>query len=371
MRCKILVWVWIGVLALSNFASSKGTNLTELPFELQWNIFSFLSEHELRKLPVVSKGTKAQFQSDEFYFFMMWKKSIYEALRSTRFKKQALDDLRIPDRRVARLSQLLKPETNFAFFHSGQFQMGTPESQIGRTSDEVLHWVKHANFLIQKEPVTQLLWYMVMGTNPSEFKEKHHCPSSDYLEVKDPQNKDAPATQLCIRNPVENVSWLEIVNDFLPKLQKLGIYARLPTEAEWERAAGEVDFFGMTPENQVRLKEYAWFFEVPQEGQEFDGHTFPISLKKATPSGLSDVYGNVMEWTQDIYLPYPEAIHSEEAWLDHPRIDPPEGEFHVVRGGSWNMEADGCRTGARSYFRPKFQRNFIGFRLAMDAPSTL
>ncbi|TAF66297.1 MAG: formylglycine-generating enzyme family protein, partial [Cytophagales bacterium] len=98
----------------------------------------------------------------------------------------------------------------------GSFEMGYKAGRDGEDKymdDATLHTVTLTDYYIAETEVTQALWRAVMGANPSE-------------------------NQNCDECPVTNVSWDDIVNGFLPKLEKLtGKKYRLPTEAEWEYAA--------------------------------------------------------------------------------------------------------------------------------------
>lgn len=96
----------------------------------------------------------------------------------------------------------------------GEFLMGSPESEIGRSDNERQHPVLLTQgYWLADTTCTQELWEAVMGSNPSNFKDDRE-------------------------NPVECVSWNDITQEFLPRLNKLipGMNLTLPTEAQWEYA---------------------------------------------------------------------------------------------------------------------------------------
>jgi len=151
--------------------------------------------------------------------------------------------------------------------------------------------------------------------------------------------------------------------------------ARLPSEAEWERAAA------FDPVQAIKYR-YPWgdafdgtvanFCDAncPQSDKniEFDdGHndTAPVATfpDGASPFGLYDMAGNVMEWVSDWYDPR----YYEESTDTNP-LGPLEGEFKSLRGGSWLSSENEVRTSGRSSYLPSVSRANLGFRCAMTAP---
>lgn len=183
-------------------------------------------------------------------------------------------------------------------------------------------------FLISQYQVTQDLYTFVTGENPSAFRE--------------------------LKNPVENVSWMDTVkfcnklsdisglkcsyeiNEDVAILIKNANGYRLPTESEWEYACKA----GTKKPRYGELKEIAWY----EKNSSGSPHT--VGLKKPNDWGLYDMLGNVWEWCEDLY--------DEEVY----------GTYRVFRGGGWNDHERGCLATNRRRSMQSFRIDDLGFRLA-------
>jgi gamma-glutamyl hercynylcysteine S-oxide synthase len=159
-------------------------------------------------------------------------------------------------------------------------------------------------------------------------------------------------------HPVTGVSWYE-AEAYARFLNK-----RLPTEAEWEKAAGDGDA------SDQQKRRFSWGDAEPSPALcNFDYHFWGTTPVGSFPEGASacgclDMNGNVWEWTSSPFMgypgfkafPYPE--YSEE-WFD--------GDHRVLKGGSWATQSSTLRISFRNFFRRHFRIAFAGIRCAADA----
>ncbi|MEK6304362.1 MAG: SUMF1/EgtB/PvdO family nonheme iron enzyme [Acidobacteriota bacterium] len=155
-------------------------------------------------------------------------------------------------------------------------------------------------------------------------------------------------------HPVTGVSWYEA--------EAYARFAgkRLPTEAEWEKAASWDPVAG-------RKRRFSWGDEPGANGNFGFRHwgTTPVGTysQDASAYGCFDMSGNVWEWTASRFeayprfkaFPYPEY---SEIWFD--------GDHRVMKGGSWATRLPLLRCSFRNFWRPRFRIAFAGFRCAAD-----
>lgn len=207
----------------------------------------------------------------------------------------------------------------FVWIEPGTFQMGSPDSEVGRNQDEgPVREVKISQgFYLGKYEVTQGQWEAVMGSRP---------PSKKDDVLRGPSH------------PAVNISWKD-VQSFIEELNVAagGVLYRLPTEAEWEYAcrAGTTTRWPFG-DDESQLTDYAWY---SANGWSM---SHAVGLKKANPWGLYDMNGNVWEWVQDWYT---------------------VGSTRVIRGGDFRYDAQGVRSAARANPSPDARHLGVGVRL--------
>lgn len=259
---------------------------------------------------------------------------------------------------------------------AGPFLMGSPEGSDSFSDERPQRTVTLRAFLMDRHEVTNAEYERFVA-------ETGHRPPNNpnpAVTLWD-QGRPLPGSE---RHPIVNVSW----QDAVAYCHWAG--KRLPTEAEWEKAARGTDgrLYPWGNEwNWQRANSASYWagrsveFKDGAEWKEFwvngDGAkvskeqglkgevlTLPVGSfpEGVSPYGLLDMAGNVSEWVQDWFEPY--------YYLKAPPTDPkgPDGVLlKVVRGGSWLKPAKSLRTADRDYGFPDDRQSGTGFRCAQDA----
>ncbi len=234
-----------------------------------------------------------------------------------------------------------EPHTGMSFvlMPSGEFLMGSPETERWREPQERQHTVTFTRRLFMgTHEVTQEQWHAVMGARPSWF--------------------DGRAARL----PVENVTWYE-VQDFLRRLTAVsdGSTFRLPTEAEWEYAcrAGTATAYSVGDVLTADSANIDPRAPDDPDPTSRDAATRPVGSYRPNRWGLFDMHGNVWEWTADAHCAYKTEAQTDPAATSH-------SPLKVIRGGSWRFRADSARCALRYTHNPADRGFSLGFRVVRD-----
>jgi len=229
---------------------------------------------------------------------------------------------------------------------AGVFTMGSDDPRTGE-QNRPAHQIRTPAFKIDKYLVTQAEYARFVAA-------KHYRPPLNW-----DQGKISPNLLL---NPVTMISWYN-ARDYCSWVGK-----RLPSEAEWEKAARGDDGRRWPWGSDMRPTSLNTYYKV--------GHTTPVNQypQGASPYGVLDMAGNVQQWVADRLSPYPGASGDKKIY--QPKALDPEYHrgsdeqerliYRVMRGGSWKSDPFSTTSYNRNYALPNFASDFFGFRCAMD-----
>ena len=227
----------------------------------------------------------------------------------------------------------------FVLIPAGTFVMGSPLGEVGHQDSETLHQVTISRpFYLGAREVTQREWLAVTGANPSYF-------AGAGLEF-----------------PVEEVNWYD-AEQFLHHLNERheGRF-RLPTESEWEYAcrAGTRTPYAFGERLSTADANYDGRYPLPGQLAGLDRGA-PVAAGSLRPNawGLQDMHGNVWEWCEDDFCPYPAMATTDP-------LGSCGSSLKVIRGGSWYFNADSARSALRYTHRPRDRGFSLGFRVVRE-----
>ena len=238
---------------------------------------------------------------------------------------------------------------SMALVPAGSFEMG---SNDGADDEQPIHIITLDAFYIDQYEVTNSQYALCADTGICD-------PTTDTTAFESSYTRAIYfGSEEYANYPVIYASWDEAQQYCLWR------GARLPTEAEWEKAA----------RGGLEGKSYPWGDESPiceagaKNGAKFDDDggcndtdTEEVGSYSANGYGLYDMVGNVWEWVSDFY--------DENYYANSPSNNPSgseSGSSPVIRGGSWQSNADHLRISDRRFNDPKSGSLTSGFRCARD-----
>ena len=230
---------------------------------------------------------------------------------------------------------------------AGEFFMGSVRGlgQIARIDEYPQHSLHLPDFYLAKTPVTRAQYAAFVEATG------YRPPTRREGDRVSPDRPDHPVVYVSWDDAVAYCRWLS---------ERTGLVYRLPTEAEWEKAARGTDGRIYPWGNRWDARRC----NTPESGR---NDTTPVAVcpDGASPYGLLDMVGNVWEWCATKWgKTYPYNVGHDEGYEASLRED----TRRAVRGGSFYDYSSYARCASR-WFEPHwFRGKEIGFRVALAAP---
>lgn len=271
-----------------------------------------------------------------------------------------------------------KPE-DMVLVKGGTFQMGSDD---GESNEKPMHPVTVSDFYLSRYEVTVAQFRMFVEAEKYETEAEKEGSSRAYEDGKWVDKKgrdwhhDPDGNAAKDNHPVINISWNDAKAYCGWLNRKTGKTWRLPTEAEWEYAAGNGSKHtkfswgnsdpsgkkGGSLADETGAAKYNWTKNATNIFLGYtDGYanTAPVGTFDPNDFGLYDMTGNVWEWCSNWY--------GSDYYQNSPSKDPTgpsSGSYRVLRGGSWTYNPQYCRVANRDYDAPGNRVSITGFRLA-------
>ena len=234
------------------------------------------------------------------------------------------------------------PPDGMVLVPAGEFVMGTNEADSSEFNQRDNVPLNANDARPQHKATTGAFFIDVTEVTNAQYQK--YCQATGAVMPPYWKEGQIPAGQNDF--PVHRVNWYE-ASAYAKWAGK-----RLPTEAEWEKAARGTDG-----------RKFPWG-NTWDENKANVGSTAPRAVRQypagASPYGALDMIGNVAEWTTSWWQAYPNA----------PTEQPQFGTFYkVVRGGAWSSNAVQGQTWFRGVAGPRTRIEWIGFRCVQDVPS--
>ena len=223
-------------------------------------------------------------------------------------------------------------EGSMAVVPAGEFMMGSP---TGDSDEQPAHKVYVDSFSMDKYEVT-------VGQYAAFLQAKGIDPPSDWKTMNQPSHQKRPVANVDSTDAAAYCKW---------------VGKRLPTEAEWEKAARGTDGRLYPWGNDPPTPLHANFGKTEWNNH---GALTPVGTFEGgkSPYGIYDMAGNVWEWVSDWY----DYNYYKTSPSQNP-AGPSSGGTKVIRGGAWNSSPRAMRSANRSLISPTDQ-GLNGFRCA-------